>query len=308
MDCIGHIYNKPSPYDSTHTFRTTSKYMELNAIKWINYKTDKSSYSTVLHFDNLRLPLINSHHDLQIMQIIDKFVQSMKSGLFNPKFFTNSLKLFKHEVKDFYKKQYNEKLSCLHIGTVILIAPSNLYEYKGGILTVYFENGVKINVTQDAYRWSYIYFNCDVQYEITPVTYGTRITLVYQIYKSWYDDITHMINASELMLDNTKIDKDIDSKIISVKNKIEELQNTLKIYEMTKLVQCNEDIKCMYCCEPIEIGWDVTIIRLQHYYKDGDTKFKENDLLFFNKMSDKKYQILFKNINLNKKFNKNIKF
>ena len=89
--------------------------------------------------------------------------------------------LLKYEKDGFFAKHVDKKLKKSHIGTILLIPPTNeSSEFEGGQLTIWHESDdwddTKIAnvIVPDTTKWTLVVFELGQDHEVSPVLKGTR--------------------------------------------------------------------------------------------------------------------------------------
>jgi hypothetical protein len=228
-------------------------------------------------------PNVRNSSEILASEIDPKFIKDIQDciviKLLAKKYILKPYKLVIYEKGCFFSSHKDTIRGPKHIGTVSCILDSN---YEGGEFTV--QHGDKTHSVSGKNKWIAIYG--DIYHEVTKVTYGTRISFLFDIYLPE----EHEDEGIEIL--RSKIDENRVEELLEIIN--EKFENYTKVvigmfHEYSKAQLDAKDLKnkdnIMY--NILKNNFNVTIEILKHYQSVYEDDVNDSQILdITGKLSD----------------------
>lgn len=221
----------------------------------------------------------------------------------NHETFKRNWKVHKYEKGGFFKSHSDSKINEHHIGTLVLIPPTNYSLYLGGKLILYNmknDTEIEMEVEPNNEGWMCVFIPIGQKHEITEVIEGTR----YSFTSPYFISKVTKINMSSCVYSQASIEKQLSDMLVEsssndVKNELTNIdkqieQLLLKKNSLLKIVESNkyDDIVNKKTEKMIDFNNTITeniktktpfIIILETFYVNPTPEsFTLNDMLYFN--------------------------
>lgn len=145
-------------------------------------------------------------------------------------------KLLKYEEGGKFDEHIDGIKNERHMGTMILLPPKKLSNYKGGEL-VLFDDDKKIEISNDENKWIFVYIPTNMKHKVNQVLEGTRFSYTKEfIIKEKYYNLMNSIIINDFdVFDENKMKKDfIKNKIDKYEEEIVKIRNNINALKEIK--------------------------------------------------------------------------
>lgn len=198
---------------------------------------------------------LNGYHyasekiDTLIKTVMPKYLHGARYNLFEPddksslSVLEEKWDLLIYESGGFFSKHTDSKKFDNHYGTILLLPPKSLNNYKGGEL-ILFDGSVEHIIEPNPVKWKLVGFPVNVYHELRPVISGRRLVFknkllipeyIYNLYRS---DTNHRIDTDlstddivdkSILLDRLyEVEVDIDEHNDKIEKYTQKIANTKK--------------------------------------------------------------------------------